>query len=87
MNEDDVDRVIVGFSQSDHFAEGAALVISGASGLGENPDACRVVFLDPTLCAGNLIRQREVVLLLPGGRNPSINENALALKIVLHAAL
>ncbi|MEK9213322.1 hypothetical protein SM191_19160 [Sphingomonas sp. 2378] len=77
MREDDVDRVLIRLGKRDHLAEGTAMVVGGAARFREDADGLSAVILDPAFGGGDLIRQRQVVLLLPRGRYPRIDEDAL----------
>ena len=77
MREDDVDRTLIRLGERDHLAEGTSMVIGGAARFREDADGLSAVILDPALSGGDLIRQRQVVLLLPRGRYPRIDEDTL----------
>ncbi|WP_241215023.1 hypothetical protein [Sphingomonas sp. S-NIH.Pt15_0812] len=77
MRQDDVDRMLVRFGKRDHLAEGTAMVVGGAARFREDANGLSAVILDPAFGGGDLIRQRQVVLLLPRGRYPRIDEDTL----------
>ncbi|MCK0531289.1 hypothetical protein MU848_06795 [Sphingobium sp. MAH-33] len=81
MNQDDVDRALFAHGHSHHRLKFSASIVSRAgTRIDESLDVDGIIVSDPTLAIGDLVRDREVVVRLPLGRNSGIDGDALAAK-------